>query len=224
MQPARWRRDRSARLSGYAGAQELTSILHCSSISSRHFQKKIYIIEGCGKRPAWPLWTPNERPGWWRRRRRHGSSPGAFGARRAHARVRVIGSICSSGGGCRAAAAAYSPFTPANVLLAGAARWCCCVCVCCWCCQASGRGARTLSRYVLAGLVPLCLFAALVLDRAGESVPAALLSSNPALQAAADLERAGAPLPRPAPATRAARPGEWPRFTAAALAAAAARP
>ena len=57
--------------------------------------------------------------------------------------------------------------------------------------QLSGRGAKVLPRYVVAGLVPLCLLAALVIDRAGE-VPAVLLSSsNPALQAAADLERAG---------------------------------
>jgi hypothetical protein len=51
---------------------------------------------------------------------------------------------------------------------------------------------------VLAGLVPMCLLAALMLDRAGERVPAALLSKNPALQAAADLERAGES-PPPAP-------------------------
>ena len=44
--------------------------------------------------------------------------------------------------------------------------------------------------YILAGLVPLFLLAALVVDRAGD---VQLLEKNPALQAAADLERAGEP-------------------------------
>ena len=44
--------------------------------------------------------------------------------------------------------------------------------------------------YILACLVPLCLLAALVVDRAGD---VQLLEKNPALQAAADLERAGKP-------------------------------
>lgn len=56
--------------------------------------------------------------------------------------------------------------------------------------SASGRGARSLLGYILAGLVPLFLLAALVVDRAGD---VQLLEKNPALQAAADLERAGEP-------------------------------
>lgn len=47
-----------------------------------------------------------------------------------------------------------------------------------------------LPRYILAGLVPLCLFAALVFDRTDPSVLEST-NLNPALQAAADLERAG---------------------------------
>ena len=61
-----------------------------------------------------------------------------------------------------------------------------------------GRGGRALPGYLVAGLVPLCLLAALVLDRAGE-LPAVRLEKNPALQAAADLERAGERRPRLAP-------------------------
>lgn len=53
-----------------------------------------------------------------------------------------------------------------------------------------GRGGRALPGYLVAGLVPLCLLAALVVDRAGE-LPSVRLEKNPALQAAADLERAG---------------------------------
>jgi hypothetical protein len=52
-----------------------------------------------------------------------------------------------------------------------------------------GGKARPRAIYVVAGLIPLCLFAALVVDRSGH--PSALLATNPALLAAADLERAG---------------------------------
>ncbi len=52
-----------------------------------------------------------------------------------------------------------------------------------------GGKARPRAVYVVAGLIPLCLFAALVVDRSGH--PSALLATNPALLAAADLERAG---------------------------------
>ena len=119
----------------------------------------------------------------------HGSSPGMF------QEMPALSAVCSReiwalAHVSNALPAPFSPSIPGAALAAA-------LCRCC-CCQASGRGARTLSRYVLAGLVPMCLLAALVLDRAGERVPAALLSKNPALQAAADLERAGES-PPPAP-------------------------